>query len=184
MAALKGGIYLIASVAGPAAERILEIQRRYDPRSAREWPPHVTLAGSSGMGPIAPDTKVEELRERLGPIAAETAPMSLPFGPPIRFMQSNVVVLPLDPHGPLRALHERIKTSGLRFDAPRHYFTPHATLSFYPELAPERARELLRVRVTDPAEIGAIEAWYTSPNRLGKKLLHLELAGAPPSARC
>lgn len=184
MAGLKGGIYLIASVGGPAAERILEIQRRYDPRSAREWPPHVTLAGSSGMGPIAPDTQVEELRERLAPIAADTPPMSLPFGAPIRFMQSNVVVLPLDPHGPLRALHERIKTSGLRFDPPRHYFTPHATLSFYPELAPDRARELLRVRVTDPAEIGAIEAWYTSPNRLGKKLLHLELAGAAPAPRC
>ena len=175
---MKSGIFVIASLAGPAAAKILEVQRQYDPRMAREWPPHVTLAGSSGMGPIAADIPVDELRRALAPVAAETPPLSLPFGAPIRFMQSNVVVLPLDPHGPLRALHERIKTSGLRFDYPRHYFTPHCTLSFYPELAAEKARELLRVRVTEPAEIDAIEAWLTNQNRQAKKLLHLPLAGA------
>lgn len=182
---MKSGIFVIASLSGAAAERILEIQRQYDPRMAREWPPHVTLAGSSGMGPIAGDTPLEELRRALEPIAAETPAMSLPFGAPIRFMQSNVVVLPLDPHGPLRALHERIKTSGLRYDYPRHYFTPHCTLSFYPELPAGRARELLRVRVTEPAEVDAIEAWHTFQNRSAKKLLHLPLTGVPEGVeRC
>jgi 2'-5' RNA ligase len=81
------------------------------------------------MGPIAPDTPREELDATLGAIAAETAPITLRFGRPTRFMQTQIVVLPLDPHGPLRALHERIKTSGLRAARPRFYFTPHVTLN-------------------------------------------------------
>ena len=52
-------------------------------------------------------------------------------------MQTQIVVLPLDPHGPLRTLHERIKMSGLRAARPRFYFTPHVTLNLYRELPPE-----------------------------------------------
>ena len=63
--------------------------------------------------------------------------MSLRFQAPVRFMQTNVVVLPLDPHGPIRELHDRIKASGLLHERPRFTFTPHVTLSFFPEPTPE-----------------------------------------------
>ena len=53
----------------------------------------------------------EQLREALIPAAEATPPMTLQFEPPMRFMQSKVVVLPLDPNGPVRALHERIVAS-------------------------------------------------------------------------
>src|SRR5262245_59060613 len=115
-------------------ERILAIQRRFDPKLAAGVAPHLTLSGSSGMGPIPTSTTTEELRAALEPIARDTAPLTLTFLPPIRFMQTNVVVLPLDPNGPVRALHERIKRSGLRYEQPRFTFTPHVTLSFFREL--------------------------------------------------
>jgi hypothetical protein len=62
---MKGGIFVIAEVKGRAAKRIRSIQKRFDPRLLNEWAPHVTLAGSSGMGPINPQTPTEELRQRL-----------------------------------------------------------------------------------------------------------------------
>ena len=174
---MKSGIFVIAEIKGRAAKRIRSIQKRYDPRLAREWPPHVTLAGSSGMGPIDPTTPTEELRRCLEPIARETPPLLLAFGHPVRFMQTNIVVLPLNPHGPLRTLHERIKSSGLRYDRPRFYFTPHCTLSFYPEHPPAKLRELLALRVPDPADIEAIQVYHTRQDKASKKLFELELTG-------
>ncbi len=174
---LKSGIFVIAEVEGPAAKHIRKIQKRFDPRLAREWPPHVTLAGSSGMGPIDAKTPIDELRSRLEPVARETPPLLLAFGHPVRFMQTNIVVLPLNPHGPLRLLHERIKMSGVQFDPPRFYFTPHVTLSFYPEHPPAKLRELLALHVPEPADIEAIQVYHTSQDKASKKLLELPLTG-------
>jgi 2'-5' RNA ligase len=174
---LKSGIFIIAEIQGAAAKHVRKIQKRFDPRLAKEWPPHVTLAGSSGMGPIDVATPLDELRSRLEPIARDTPAMLLAFGHPIRFMQTNIVVLPLNPHGPLRTLHERIKGSGLRYDRPRFAFTPHVTLSFYPEHPPERLRELLSNPVTEPADIESIQVYHTRQDKASKKLFELPLTG-------
>jgi 2'-5' RNA ligase len=156
---------------------IAEVQAAYDPRLARLGPPHVTLVGSSGMGPIVPDITVDELRERLGPIVESTAPITLRFGRPTRFMQTDIVVLPLDPHGPLRTLHERIKTSGLRAAPPRFFYTPHVTLSLYREQRPEVLKALLAHRFDEPIVIDRIEAHLTRDTGESRELVSLPLTG-------
>ncbi|HET7132809.1 MAG TPA: 2'-5' RNA ligase family protein, partial [Gammaproteobacteria bacterium] len=144
------GIFVLAELDGPVAERIRAMQQRFDPKLAAEAPPHVTLIGSSGAGPIPEVTSIELLREAIIPIAAETAPIALTFGAPMRFLQREIVVLPLDPHGPLRALHERLKESGIPYLPARWPFTPHCTLSMYPTLTPETLRPLLAQREREP----------------------------------
>jgi 2'-5' RNA ligase len=173
----KSGIFIIAEIPGPEGERIAQVQAAYDPRLVKLGRPHVTLAGSSGVGPIAPDTPVDELEARLGPIAASTAPITLRFGRPTRFMQTEIVVLPLDPHGALRTLHERIKTSGLRAAPPRFFFTPHVTLSLYREQPREALNELLRMRFDEPVIIDRIECHLTKDTGESRRLLELELRG-------
>lgn len=172
------GIFILASLGGEAGARIAELQARYDPKLARESPPHVTLAGSSGVGPILPDTTREQVRAALAPVAADTPPLALRFQAPHRFMQTNIVVLPLDPHGPLRQLHDRIAAAGLRFGRARFTFTPHATLSFYPTLPPERFRELLAVRIEAPAIIDRLVVSYTRAPQPPVTWLELPLRGA------
>ena len=157
---------------------IRAIQQRFDPKLARLTPPHLTLVGSSGVGSIPTDTPTDRIRDALAPIAATTAPMSLPFGPPHRFMQTEIVSLPLDPHGPLRTLHERIARSGLPFRPARFMFTPHCTLSFYPTLTPERERALLALRVTAPAIVNRLQIYLTRDPQPSKKLFELELGGS------
>jgi 2'-5' RNA ligase len=174
---VKSGIILLAELRGAVREHVLEIQRRFDPKLAAGVAPHITISGSSGMGPIATRTPEAELRRVLEPIARETSPMTLEFQAPVRFMQTNVVVLPLDPHGPLRALHERIKTSGLRFEQPRFAFTPHVTLSFFRELSREEARQMLALRVTEPLVIDHIAAHRTVDITNTKELFELPLTG-------
>lgn len=173
MSRARLGIFIFAEIPGAVGDRIAEVQLRHDTRLARLGRPHVTLAGSSGMGPVAPDTEVAELERRLAPIAASTAPIALRFGRPTRFMQTPIVVLPLDPHGPLRTLHERIKTSGLRASAPRFYFTPHVTLSLYPDLPNERLAELLAERFDEPVVIDRVACHLSRDTGESRHLLTL-----------
>jgi 2'-5' RNA ligase len=156
---VKPGIIVMSELNGDVAARVLDVQRRFDPRMAAELPPHVTITGSSGMGPISPDTTEAELIAALTPVAAATAPFAVLLLPPMQFMQSTVVVMPIDPNGPVRALHERIKSSGLPHSRPRFTFTPHVTLSFYPELSRDALRELTRFRVKEPITIDRIQAY-------------------------
>ena len=175
---MKPGIVLLAELTGPVADRIFAIQKRFDPRMAAELPPHVTLSGSSGMGPIPPETTAATIRSFLEPIAQETPPLTVYFQPPMKFMQSKVVVLPIDPHGPIRAFHDRIKTSGVPFEKPRFAFTPHCTLSFYPELSRDKVTELLSVRIDEPVTIDRIAAYKSVTLTRTESILELQLTGA------
>jgi 2'-5' RNA ligase len=174
---LLNGIFILAELPGEIAERVREINERYDPKLSRYKPPHLTMTGSSGAGPIPPSVSVEQLREKLGPITSDTAPITLSFQPAQRFMQTNIIVLPIDPHGPLRVLHDRIVSSGLPFTRARYTFSPHATLSLYQSLDAKSIRELLKTRIPEPFVINAIQLYHTRDPQPSRKLLELPLAG-------
>lgn len=171
------GIFILAELRGDVGERIRQINERYDLRLARHKPPHITLTGSSGAGPIAPFVATEEIREKLEPITSSTDPITVTFLPPQRFMQTDIIVLPLDPHGPLRLLHDRIITSGLPFARARYTFSPHCTLSLYQTLDAESRRELLSTRISEPFVIDAIQLYHTRDPQPSRKLLELPLTG-------
>ena len=171
------GIFVLVELPGEIADRIREINERYDPRLARYRPPHITLTGSSGAGPIPPSVTVDEIRGKLEPIAGTTMPITLSFLPPQRFMHTDIVVLPIEPHGPIRALHDGIVTSGLPFTKARYTFSPHATLSLYQSLDPKSIRELLKTRMPEPFVINAIQVYHTRDPQPSRKLLELQLTG-------
>ena len=156
---MKPGIVVMAELHGELAARIAELQQRFDPRMAAELPPHITLTGSSGAGPIRAGTSDAAVQQALTEAARGIEPFTVRFEPPERFMQSTVVVLPISPNGPIRELHERIVKSGLEFEPPRFTFTPHCTLSFYPQLDRAVLRELLAVRIASPVLVDRIQAY-------------------------
>lgn len=171
------GIFIVADLDSVVAEKIRKINERFDPKLAAARQPHVTITGSSGAGPIPSHVSAAEIRERLEPIAATTSPIRLRFGKPQRFLQSEIVVLPLDPHGELRRLHDRIVTCGIPFSRARFTFTPHCTLSLYPTLTPEAARLLLSVRIEDEVLLDRIDVYHTNDPQPARKLLEFGLNG-------
>jgi len=171
------GIFVLAELGGEIAARVHGVQERFDPKLAAELPPHVTFIGSSGAGPFDAATPVDALRRAIEPVAAVTKPVTLRFGRPMRFLQREIVVLPLDPHGPVRALHERLKESGLAFAAARWPFTPHCTLSYYPTLTPDALRELLRVREDGAWTISTLRVYLTTPPQRPRLLFDAPLDG-------
>lgn len=174
---MLNGIFILAELHGEAAEQIAAINARFDRKLAAAKPPHVTMAGSSGVGPVPPSVSPEELERALRPVARATAPLELKFGHPVRFMQTDIVVLPLSPHGKLRELHDRIATSGLPFARARFSFTPHVTLSLYPRLTAEAVRELLSVQVEGSCLIDRLQCYHTRDPQPARKLLELSLSG-------
>jgi 2'-5' RNA ligase len=180
---VKAGIVILSELHGPVRERILAIQQRFDPKLARMLPPHVTITGSSGIGPIAARTTVAELRKALEPVALETPPMELPVLRPMRFMQSQVVVLPMDPHGAIRELHDRIQRSGLRYEQPRFTFTPHITLNLFRELPDDELRELLAVRIDETVVIDRIAAYRTENITGTRRMIELTLGAGHRAVR-
>jgi len=172
------GIFITAELTGPVGAQVRELQRRFDPKLANELPPHITLLGSSGAGPIAPDTPMATLRAALEPVGAAMPPLTLTFRPPMRFVGRELVVLPVDPHGPIRTLHERLKTAGLSYAIARYPFTPHCTLSFYPELTAESLRVLLGVRVVEPFLVDRLRVYHTRAPQAPVHLFDLPLTAA------
>jgi len=176
------GIFILAELPGEIGERVRAINESYDPKLARYKPPHLTLTGSSGAGPLPPSVGLEEMRNKLEPIASDTPPITLRFQPPQRFMQSDIIVLPIEPHGPIRVLHDRLVTSGLPFTKARYTFSPHCTLSLYPSLDRKSIRELLNIRLPEPFVISAIQLYHTRDPQPSRKLLELPLSGGSAKA--
>lgn len=171
------GIFVIAPIGGAAGERIAELQRRYDRKLANSTEPHVTLVGSSGAGPIVPSTTEAELKAALQPLAASLSPVTVHFSKPERFPQTNIVSLPLDPHGPVRVIFEAVRSSGLRFLPVRFSFSPHATINFYPSLTRDRERDLLSLRVTEPVVIDRLQLSLTDDPLPPRRVMELMLQG-------
>lgn len=176
---MLNGIFILAELPDAIGDQIRVINERFDPKLARYKPPHITLTGSSGAGPIPPSVDVAQLQAAIEPIARTTPPITLSFQPPQRFMQTNIIVLPIDPHGAIRVLHDRLVTSGLRFTRSRYTFSPHATLSLYPSRDAKSLRELLDVRIPEPFVIDAIQLYHTREPQPSRKLLELQLTGGP-----
>jgi len=169
------GIFIVSELAGSVREKVHAIQRIYDPKLAKGTPPHITVAGSSGIGPLPVDTPVDRVRAVLEPIARRTRPITVHFERPHRYMTTDIVVLPVDPHGPLRTLHEAIANSGLIFEGSRHRYSPHCTLSFYRTLTPQTERKLMAVTVLEPVVITRLQFYFSLDLVASRKVLELTL---------
>ena len=172
------GIFITNELEGELAKRVHAHQLRFDPRMANYLPPHVTIIGSSGAGPIPPDVPVAELKARILPVVASLKPITLRFGSPERFVLRDIISLPLDPHGPVRELHEKLKTCGLPMNVPRYPFTPHCTISMFPELTKENVRAMLAIREPDPFTIHTLNVYHTKEPMPPRLLFRARLGDA------
>ena len=156
---MADGIFIVADLFGDEAERIATLQRELDPKFANLFRPHVTLAGSSGVGVLRSDMPAEEIRLALTTVGDAVAPLDFEFGAPERFPATNIIVLPLPVHGPVRWLHDRIAMCGLPFAAPKFAFTPHCTVHFYRSMTEAIWQRARRFRVRGPIRVDRLQAY-------------------------
>ena len=172
------GSFVLVPVEGAAGAALDAMRERHDPKLARTNRPHLSLIGSSGAGPILPDEAPERIRTALERVAATIAPFSVPASRPMRFPGTDIVSFELDPHGPLRALHEAVKGSGLRFGPVRFPFSPHLTVNYYRTLDRTMERALLQLVLDVPIVIDRLELSRTNDPQPPSTVFGLPLTGA------
>jgi 2'-5' RNA ligase len=127
----------------PKASEVLAIRRRHRDEFRSALPAEITVAGSSGNGPLEPGQDPEHVLAVIDDIAATTPPIRAEFGPVLRFPGTDIFVFTLRDEVPLRDLHQRIATSGLRFRPSPFPFSPHCTLGSRSPVSDAEADQML-----------------------------------------
>ncbi len=174
---MADGIFIVADLHGEEADRIAALQRELDPKFANLFRPHVTLTGSSGAGVLPLDTPNAVLEAALSRVGEAVAPLDFVFGAPERFPATNIIMLPLPVHGPVRWLHDRIATCGLPFAAPKFAFTPHCTVHFFRTMTDAAWQRARRFRVRGPIRVDRIQAYATREPQPATQLCEIVLRG-------
>lgn len=156
--------YVVPDIPPAFAEQVLALRERQSDPFRFSLPAETTISGSSGTGPIASDEDLPRVIAALDRIAAETAPIRASFGPVRRFPDSDVFYLSFVDERPLRALHERIAASGLRFQPSPFPFGPHCTLRTRAPITDAESRELISARITGEFTLDTLSL-YDLPER-------------------
>lgn len=180
---MADGIFIVADLFGAEADRIATLQQQLDPKFANLFRPHVTLAGSSGVGVLPLGTPASEIGEALMRVGDAVAPLDFVFGAPDRFPATNIIMLPLPVHGPVRWLHDRIATCGLPFAAPKFAFTPHCTVHFFRTMTDEAWQRARRFRVRAPIRVERIQAYATREPQAATLVCEVALRGSEANGR-
>lgn len=174
---MADGIFIVADLFGAEADRIAALQQQLDPKFANLFRPHVTLTGSSGAGVLPLGTPAAEVRAALERACATIAPVEFVFGAPERFPATNIIMLPLPVHGPVRWLHDRLANCGLPFAAPKFAFTPHCTVHFFRTMTDEAWQRARRFRVRAPIRVDRIQAYATREPQPATLVCEVTLGG-------
>jgi 2'-5' RNA ligase len=120
---------------GEAAERLNELRRQYDPKSATNVDAHVTVAA-----PIEWPEDMEAAANRLRSLLADEPPFTLTVNGVGTFLpDSPTCFAAVSPRERLTQIHDRIvEVLGSKERWP---FKPHSTLTEY--LSPDRTREVV-----------------------------------------
>ncbi|NMP24634.1 2'-5' RNA ligase family protein [Sulfobacillus harzensis] len=140
--------YVILPVPPPVAERIMAIRTEHQDAFRMALPVEITVAGSSGIGTIHHDQDPDEAFRLLDTVANTTPPIRVSFGPVQRFPGTDIfVVQPVDPR-PFHQLHQRLATSGIKFNVSPFPYTPHCTLRSRSPVSETEARRLMETQIT------------------------------------
>ncbi len=140
-------LYFVLYIPRPAADAVMKLRRGIKDNFFTSLPVDVTIAGSTGVGIVDPIQDLAAAYRILDGIAETTAPIAARFGPVTRFPGTDIYALTFEDVAPLRALHDRIARSGIRFHESPHRFVAHCTLRSGPALSAAEDQRLLGLRV-------------------------------------
>lgn len=141
--------YAVLDLPEPVASKVMAIRRKHRDAFRSALPAEITVAGSGGVGCFMADEEPEHVWDVLGQIAASTSPIKTAMGEVVRFPGTNIFVCRPDPDDEIRAMHERIAGSSIRFQPNRFPYTPHCTLRSRSPVSDDEAASLLAERIPD-----------------------------------
>ncbi len=123
-------IFVGAFISGPLREDIQAIRQKYDPKTARITPPHITVAGTYWRsGPPTPENEAGAI-EKLSHACLEISPFDLLLKGVKTFPPQNHPIIYLDveiTEGLLAARQKLLRVLGMDKHGSR--FAPHLTIA-------------------------------------------------------
>lgn len=119
--------YICLDLPQPQASEVMALRRQHCER-LKDFPPEITITGSSGVGAILPQLYWDRVEPQLEAIARESPPIRASLGGMVRFPDTDIFCLSMRDPMPFMALHERLKHSGIAFEPSQFPFFPHCTI--------------------------------------------------------
>jgi hypothetical protein len=135
-APLRGDVYAVLDLTGPAAAAVRSIRARFSYDYLGAMPVEITVTGSGGVGSPTERDDPRPFFAALDEIVDSTAPIHGLLNTTLRFPGSDVFVVQPEEPEPIVVLHERIATCGIQFEPAQFPFVPHCTLTQPPNPTP------------------------------------------------
>jgi hypothetical protein len=150
--------FIVAELPGPVAAWVREMRGQFEPGIAH-LPAEVTLAGSSGVGPIAPGQSVASIRQMLAAALAGRLPFEARFIGIGNFTGTEIFFAAPDPE-PFNSIHAAIVKSGIAFGPSPHSYNAHCSLKGFTPLKPGQCEAIQSATVPgEPFTISAVSVY-------------------------
>lgn len=120
--------YVIAELEGEVCHVVTDCRRKFNPQAV-DWPVDITIAGSSGVGPVSIGQSLESVVEKLSPIFKMSERFTFDFLSVRNFPNSGVYYFEPERER-FDSLHELAINCDVKFEANRFSYNPHCTLRF------------------------------------------------------
>jgi 2'-5' RNA ligase len=163
--------FIVAELPEQIADWVTSVRQELEPGIAH-MPCEITLAGSSGVGPLKIGQKLKDVER----ILSELLEHRLPFE--ARFLRvgnfPNTEIFFLEPtREPFDELHSLIAKSSLEFEANPFPFNPHCSLKGFTPLQPRDGERLEQLVIpAEPFRIRSV-AVYELEDMQAKRLLQI-----------
>jgi 2'-5' RNA ligase len=141
---LDNNSYIIAEIEDPAMTEILNLRKKYDNVTA-QLPVEITLAGSSGVGPISPGQSIDSIINQIDRILDSVTPFTFTFKDFNRFENTKIFFLEPSDRKEFDKLHSCFSESSIAFSHIPFPYNPHCTIQSSHGLLSEDQIEILRV---------------------------------------
>jgi 2'-5' RNA ligase len=170
--------YIVAEIPEPVRSQIQAIRDSLNTLTAK-LPVEITLAGSSGVGPIPIGTDLFVIQRHLERILPNLSPFRIRFSAIRTFPNTSIFYLePLD-RSPFDHLHRELRSSGIPFSECPWPYNPHCTLRGGKPLDAKAASALLaRPFPQEEFQINTVSVYHLNDIAMNYKLLFQRPLGA------
>lgn len=163
--------YIVAEIPDPVRSKIQALRDSLNTSTAK-LPVEITLAGSSGVGPIPVGTDLSLIEHHLERIFSRILPFRTKFSAIRRFPNTSIFYLEPFDRSPFDYLHQELRSSGITFTEIPWPYNPHCTLRSVEPLSTKEATDVLSLPVPEEEFwIHTISVYHLDDISLDCKLL-------------
>ena len=170
--------YIVAEVPEPVRSQVQALRDSLNTLTAK-LPVEITLAGSSGVGPIPVGTDLSLIKRHLDRTLSDASPFRARFSAIRAFPNTSIFYLEPVDRSPFDHLHQELRISGIPFSEIPWPYNPHCTLRGGAPLDAGAASELLaRPFPKEEFQIDTVSVYHLNDIAMDYKLLFQRTLGA------